>query len=49
MAEEPTGFGRHGYRDLAEKGSSCEVTLSDVLSSQNMEKAWTAPAAIAAS
>ena len=40
MAEEPTGFGRHGYRDLAEKGSSCEVTLSDVLSSQNMEKAW---------
>lgn len=40
MAEEPTGFGRHGYRDLAEKESSCGVTLSDVLSSQNMEKAW---------
>ena len=40
MAVEPTGFGRHGHRDLAEKESSCEVTLSDVLSSQNMEKAW---------
>ena len=40
MAAEPTGFGRHGYRNLAEKGSSCGVTLSDVLSSQNMEKAW---------
>ncbi len=40
MAAEPTGFGRHGYRNLAEKESSCEVTLSDVLSSQNMEKAW---------
>ncbi len=40
MAVEPTGFGRHGYRGLAEKESSCEVTLSDVLSSQNMEKAW---------
>jgi len=40
MAVEPTGFGRHGYRGLAEKESSCEVTLSDVLSSSNMEKAW---------
>ena len=28
-AEEPTGFGRHEYRNLAEKESSCEVTLSD--------------------
>jgi RNA-directed DNA polymerase len=37
---EPTGFGRGGYRNLAEKESSCGVTLSDVLSSQNMEKAW---------
>ena len=40
MAEEPTGFQRIGYGDLAEKGSSCGVTLSDVLASQNMEAAW---------
>ena len=40
MAAEPTGSQGHGYRNLAEKGSSCEVTLSDVLASQNMEKAW---------
>ncbi len=40
MAVKPTGFGRHGYGDWAEKESSCEVTLSDALSSQNMEKAW---------
>lgn len=40
MAVEPTGFGRRGYGDLAEKESSCAVTLSDVLSSQNMERAW---------
>jgi len=40
MAVEPTGFGRHGHRNLAEKESSCEATLSDVLSSQNMERAW---------
>ena len=40
MAEEPTGSQRIGYGDLAEKGSSCGVTLSDVLASQNMEKAW---------
>lgn len=62
MAVEPTGFGRHGYRNQAEsersgdrlplaarrvseanqKESSCGVTLSDVLSSSNMERAWTA-------
>jgi RNA-directed DNA polymerase len=40
MAVRPTRFERHGHRNLAEKESSCEVTLSDVLSSQNMEKAW---------
>lgn len=38
--EEPTGSKRPVHRNLAEKESSCEVTLCDALNSQNMEKAW---------
>ncbi len=37
MALEPTALGKHGHRNLAEQESSCEATLIDVLSFQNME------------
>lgn len=40
MAVKPTGFGRRGHRNLAEKESSCEVTLEKVLQSENMAQAW---------
>ena len=40
MTPEPTGSSRHVHGSRAEKESSCEVTLRDVLNSQNMEKAW---------
>jgi len=40
VAVEPTGFGRHGHRNLVEKESSCEVTLKDVLQPENLDQAW---------
>ena len=38
--EEPTGSERREHRSPAEKESSCEATLEDVLHPENMAEAW---------
>ncbi len=37
---EPTGSEKREHRSLAEKESSCEATLNNVLNSENLEQAW---------
>jgi hypothetical protein len=46
---KPQGEVRHGHGTRAETASSRGDTLEDVLASENVALAWTAPAAIAAS